>query len=86
MCNSRLTFGTHSPILLTGFSVWEPGPRSSEGDQEGQGQNQKFQVNPRRWKNRIPVAGERVSGPRPAFGDRSGILVLSFGRSQARNS
>lgn len=54
-----LAFGIDSPILLSSFSVWEARLRSSEGDQVQEGQDQKFRLNSRIWKNQIPVAGER---------------------------
>lgn len=36
-CDILLTFGLDSSISLAGFSVWEPGLRSSEGDQGRKG-------------------------------------------------
>lgn len=52
-------FGIDSPILLSGFSVWEAGLRSREGDQVREGQNHKFRLNCKIWKNQISIAGEK---------------------------
>lgn len=81
-----MTFGIDYPISLAGFSIWEPGLRSSKGDQVRGDQDHKCRLNHKIWKSQILVARESLGVPSPESGNSSGTLVLSRGRSQARSN